>query len=41
MSGVMIFGPMEENTATSGAGLAFRTVIVGKILPTGFLQWQK
>ena len=41
ISGVIIFGPMEENTATSGAGLVFRTVVVGKILPTGFLQQQK
>ena len=37
MSVVIIFGPMEENTTISGAGLMFRTVIVGVILPTGFL----
>lgn len=32
-----MFGPMEENPATAGAGLVFRTVIVGYILATGFL----
>lgn len=37
MSGVMIFGPMDENTAISGAGLVFRNVIVGEIIATGFL----
>jgi len=29
MSGVIIFGPMEEKIATSGAGLVPTTVIVG------------
>lgn len=29
MSGVITFGPMEENAAIAGAGLVFRTVIVG------------
>ena len=32
ISGVIIFGPAEEKTATSGAGLVFRTVVVGQIL---------
>lgn len=41
MSGVIIFGPIEENTAIFGAGLVFRTVIVGEILAIGFLQHQK
>lgn len=29
MSGVIIFGPIEENPAIAGAGLVFKTVIVG------------
>lgn len=37
MSGVIIFGPIEENAAISGAGSVFSTVTVGDILATGFL----
>lgn len=36
----MIFGPMDENTAISGAGLVFRIVTVWEILATGFLYNQ-
>lgn len=38
MSGVKVFGPLEENSAISGAGLVKRTVIVWEILAIGFLQ---
>lgn len=38
MSGVRMLGPLEENTATFGAGLVLEIVIVGDILATGFLQ---
>lgn len=38
ISGVIMFGPMEENTAILGAGLVFRIVTVEEILPTGFLK---
>lgn len=37
MSGVIKFGPIEENTAIFGAGLVKRTVFVWEILATGFL----
>lgn len=37
ISGLIMFGPMEENTAILGAGLIFRTVIVVEIVATGFL----
>lgn len=32
-----MFGPREENTVISGAGLVFRTVTVGAILAVGYL----
>lgn len=38
MSGVIIFGPMEENTAIFGAGLVFKTANVCEILATGYLK---
>lgn len=41
ISGVIIFGPMEEKAATSGAGLVPTTVIVGMILAIGFLKIEK
>jgi hypothetical protein len=41
ISGVIIFGPCEENTVTSGAGFVFKTVTVGAILAVGFLLKEK
>ena len=38
MSGVMIFGLMEENTVISGAGLVFSIVVVCDILATEYLK---
>lgn len=37
MSGVIIFGPIEENAAICGAGLVLRIVRVGEIFAVGFL----
>lgn len=37
MSGFIMFGPIEENTAIFGAGFVNGSVIVRDILATGFL----
>jgi hypothetical protein len=41
ISGVIIFGPIEEKAAASGAGLVPTTVTVGYILAIGFLKIEK